>query len=272
MIDPTRSTRFGLAVVAAGILLTSGCTLPHASRPFPYSAVSPRSYCPGDVVTASYELTRDAACVSRPGFDCATTVSWPAITIDSTPMSFPPRTFTTSGGGLDFAPTAPSVDVTFSPPGGSASFLYPSVDAAGTANFTSRSIRTQTHTVERIDGSIARALTHGGVCSGTTPAHTPATIAEPPEFSPSLRIQQVCNTSAVPIVATLSGASGDISRELPPGACFVPNEPGMPAVPAAGSTLGVRGLTVDPVAQCNQLQGMTPPTSLTTRAVLACGN
>lgn len=268
-IDLTRSARLGLATVAAGMLLTNGCTLTHASRPPAYGTVSPRNYCPGDVVTASYDLTRDAACVSRPGFDCATTVSWPAITIDSAPMSFPPRTSAMSSDSLDFVPTAPRVDVTFTPPVPSTSYMYP---GAGDPSVIIRTISAQTRTIERVDGSIARSLSHGGVCSGTTPAHTPAMIAELPEFSPNLRIEQVCNTSPVPIVATLSGASGDISRELPPGACFVPNEPGMPAARATGSTLGVRSLTVDPGAQCDPLQGMTPPTPLTTRAVLACGN
>lgn len=269
MIDPTRSFRLAIATVAAGMLLTNGCTLTHASRPPSYSIVSPRNYCPGDVVTASYDLTQDTACVSRPGFDCAAAVSWPAITIDSTPMSFPPQTFTASGGRLDFRPTAPRVDVTFAPPFASTSYMYPT---GGDPSFVIRTISAQTRTVERVDGSIGRDLSHGGICDGVSPAHSSAEVANLPAFSPNLHVQQICNTSGAPIIATLSSVSGDVSRELPPGACFVPNEPGAPTVPANGSTISVRSLAVDPIAQCNPLQGMTPPRPLTTRAVLACGN
>ncbi len=272
MIDFARPTRFTLASIATAMLLTNGCVLQHASRPPPYSSVSPQRYCPGDAVTASYDLTRDTACVSRPGFDCATTVSWPPIAIDSVPMSFPPQTFTASADRLDFTPTAPRVDVTFSPPVASTSYLYPSVDSGGAPNFTMRTISVQTHAVVRIDGSIDRALSHGGLCSGGSPAHAAAEVANLPAFSPNLQVQEVCNTSSAPIIATLSSVSGDVSRELSPGACFVPNGPGAPAVPATGSTISVRSLAVDPIAQCNPLQGMTPPRPLTTRAVLACGN
>lgn len=268
MIAFSRSARIGLATVAAGMLLTNGCTLTHGSRPPAYSTVSPRNYCPGDVVTASYDLTQDTACVSRPGLDCAT-IAWPPIAIDSAPMSFPPRTFTASGGRLEFTPTAPRVDVTFAPPVASTSYAYP---AAGNPSLIIRTISAQTRTIERIDGSIVRDLSNGGVCDGRSPAHMSAEIANLPEFSANLHVQQICNTSMFPIVATLASASGDVSRELTPGACFAPNEPGAPAVPAAGSRIGVRSLAVDPIAQCDPLQGMTPPRPLTTRAVLACGN
>lgn len=262
-------TRFGLGfAIAAGMLFTNGCTLTHRSRPPSYGTVSPRSYCPGDVVTARYDLTQDTACVSRPGFDCAT-LAWPAITIDSTPMSFPPRTSAASSDSLDFVPTAPRVDVTFTPPVASTSYAYP---AAGDPSLIIRTISAQTNTIERIDGSITRMLSHGGMCNGMTPAYATETVANLPELSSNLHVQEVCNTSTSPIIATLSSTSGDVSRELPPGACFVPNEPGAPTLPANGSTISVRSLAVDPIAQCNPLQGMTPPTPLTTRAVLACGN
>ena len=272
MTHLTRPVRLGLATIAAGMLLTNGCQLQHGPRPpFSFSTVSPQSYCPGDLITASYDLTQETACVSRPGFDCAA-VAWPAITIDSSPISFPPQTFTASSRSLNFTSTEPRIDVTFTPPGSSASYLYPSVDTAGTASFTARNIRTQTLPVERIDGSISRERSHDGMCNDGTPTYASAVIANLPELSPNLRVQEVCNASAVPIIATLSSASGDVSRELSPGACFVPNEPGAPAVPATGSTISVRSLVVDPIAQCNPVQGMTPPTQLTTRAVLACGN
>jgi hypothetical protein len=264
-------TRYTMATLAACVLLTDGCTLTHASRPpNEFGSVSPRHYCPGDTVTASYDLAMETPCVSRAGMDCATV--GPAITISSAPESFPPQTSTRLANGLTFTPTAPRVDVSFAPSTTPFSFVYPSVNpTTGAPALTLRWIRTTTRPVERIEGSIAQTLSHGGMCNGTTPANAPAQIVDLPEFSANLRVQQLCNTSAVPIEATLAGASGEFTRRLAPGECFALDEPGVPSGLGTARTVSVRPLAIDPAVQCSAVQGSTPPQTLTTRAVLACG-
>lgn len=260
-----------LSLIAGGVLLTNGCVLPHADLPASeFGAVSPRKYCPGDTVTASYNLPMDTACVSRPGFDCATVA--PTITIDSSPASFPPHTSTALIDSTTFMPTAPRIDVRFSLPTTPVSIMYPSINATtGAPQMTFRYVKNTTRTVERLEGSITQSLTHGGMCNGTTPANAPAQIVDLPEFSANLRVQQLCNTSAVPIEATLAGASGEFTRRLAPGECFALDEPGVPSGLGTARTVSVRPLAIDPAVQCSAVQGSTPPQTLTTRAVLACG-
>lgn len=265
--------RFSLTALAGGVLMTNGCfELPHASAPAnEFGKVSPQKYCPGDTVTASYDLAMETACVSRPGFDCATIA--PPITISSSPVAFPPYTSTTLIDGKTFAPTEPRVDVIFSPASSPMGIMYPSINAmTGAPQMTSRYIKNTTRTVERLEDEIMQTLTHSGMCSGSTPTHSPAQIADLPEFSPNLSIQQFCNTSAVPIESTLSGAAGEFTRRLNAGECFRLDEPGIPGGLGSARIVGVRSLMVDPTAQCDSLQGMTPPQSLSTRVVLACGN
>lgn len=272
MDHQNRIIRLTLSAIAIGVLLTNGCALPHAPVPASeFGKVSPQEYCPGDTVTASYDLTMETACVSRPGFDCATIA--PPITISSSPVAFPPHTSTALIDSTTFMPTEPRIDVLFSLPTSPTLVLYPSVNAmTGAPQMTSRYIKNTTRTVERLEGEIMQTFTHNGMCNGSTPVHAAARIADMPEFSPNLSIRQVCNTSAVPIEATLSGASGEFTRRVDAGECFGLDEPGIPAGLGSARIVGVRSLMVDPTAQCDSLQGMTPPQSLSTRVVLACGN
>lgn len=267
-----RILRLTLSAIAAGVLLTNGCVLPHAPVPAnEFGKVSPRKYCPGDTVTASYDLAMETACVSRPGFDCATIA--PSITISSSPVAFPPHTSTSLIDSTTFVPTEPRVDVDFSPSSSPIGILYPSINAmTGAPQMTSRYIKSTTRTVERLEGEITQTLTHSGMCNGNTPTHSPAQIADLPEFSPNLQIQQFCNTSAVTIEATLSGAAGEFTRRLIAGECFRLDEPGIPAGLGSARVVGVRSLMVDPIAQCDPLQNSMPPASLQTAVTLSCGS
>lgn len=271
MDHQNRIIRLTLSAIAAGVLLTNGCALPHAPVPAnEFGKVSPQKYCPGDTVTASYDLLMDTACTSRPGFDCATIA--PPITISSSPAAFPPHTSTALIDSTTFMPTEPRVDVLFSLPTSPATLLYPSINAmTGAPQMTARHIKNTTRTVERLEGEIMQTLIHSGMCNGSTPVHAAAQIADLPELSPNLRIQQFCNTSTAPIEATLSGAAGEFTRRLNAGECFRLDEPGIPAGLGTARVVGVRSLMVDPTAQCESLQGMTPPQSLRTSVVLACG-
>ena len=260
--------RFTLSVLAAGVLVTNGCALPHAPHRYART-VSPAQYCPGDTVTASYNVTWIDACVSRPGFNCADFA--PNVDVSSTPEVFPPRRFNAFMGSLEFTPTADTFDVSFTPD--RSPVVYPIVDPMSRRTFATIATPPGTHTVTRINGPIVRELTHGGMCAGSTPAHAPAPLPGMPTVSNRLRAQEICNPNSVPITISLTGGatSSSFSATLGPGECADPSPPGAPGTGSDARVVEVRSSAVDPNAICNPLQGSTPPASLRTRITLACG-
>lgn len=264
------TARIGLSTLAAGVLLTNGCTIPHADAPGGQSIgrVSPALYCPGDVVTAEYNLTQEQPCVSRTGFSCPDFA--PTITMTSAPADFAPRTATGFTGNVDFMPSTDSTAVTFT--AASRWLTYPIVSMSGVAGLRTRIIENNTASARRLTGTVTRTIEHGGMCAGGQPVNADGVIPGPPELSSNLRIRTICNGSTTPIRITVPGApGGQLERDLDPGQCFDASEPGVPAEVAALRTYAVRSLVADPAAQCSALQGMTPPASLRTTVTLGCG-
>lgn len=262
--------RGGLSALAAGVLLTNGCALPHAPLPpgQDIGRVSPALFCPGDTVSASYNLTQEQACVSRPGFNCPD--FQPTITMTSTPADFAPQTATAFAGNVDFMPSTDSTAVTFT--AASPSLFYPITTLSGMPGFRSRWLVNNTATARRLTGTVMRTVEHGGMCAGGQPVNADGVIPGPPELSSNLRIRTICNSSATRIRITVPGAPGSmLERDLDPGQCFDTSEPGVPAEVGALRTYAVRSLVMDPGAQCDALQGMTPPASLRTTVTLGCG-
>lgn len=262
--------RIGLSTLAAGVLLTNGCTIPHADAPGGQSIgrVSPALYCPGDVVTAEYNLTQEQPCVSRTGFSCPDFA--PTITMTSAPADFAPRTATGFTGNVDFMPSTDSTAVTFT--AASRWLTYPIVSMSGVAGLRTRIIDNNTASARRLTGTVTRTIEHGGMCAGGQPVNADGVIPGPPELSSNLRIRTICNGSTTRIRITVPGApGGQLERDLDPGQCFDASEPGVPAEVAALRTYAVRSLVADPAAQCSALQGMTPPASLRTTVTLGCG-
>jgi hypothetical protein len=260
-----------LGAIAAGVLLTNGCALPHAELRIPTAEigrVSPAQFCPGDTVTASYNLTQEQPCVSRSGFDCATLA--PTITIASAPMSFAPQTTTAFAGNVDFMPAADRVDVSFT--AASTGLTYPVVGMSGTPGLRLLTLVDNTATTQRLTGEIVRTVNHGGMCAGSAPVHADGVLPGPPELSANLRTRRICNSSAAPLRLTIAGAPGElIERDLSPGQCFDTAEPGISPDAAAARTYSVRALTIDPTTQCGAVQGSTPPAPLQTTITLGCG-
>ncbi|GAA4796073.1 hypothetical protein [Lysobacter hankyongensis] len=260
-----------LGMLAAGVLLTNGCALPHAELRPPnvdIGRVSPAQFCPGDTVTASYNLTQEQPCVSRSGFDCATLQ--PTITMASTPMSFAPRTATAFAGNIDFTPAADSVDVSFT--AASRGLTYPIVTMSGAQGFQIVNLVNNTANTRRITGEIMRTVNHGGMCAGSAPTHADGVLPGPPEVSANLRTRRICNSSTTPLRLTITGAPGEmVERDLMPGQCLDTGEPGVSPEVAMARTYSVRALTVDPMAQCGAVQGSTPPAPLQTTIALSCG-
>lgn len=262
--------RIALSALAAGVLLTNGCAIPHAPAPpgQDIGRVSPALYCPGDVVSAGYNLTQEQPCVSRPGFSCPDFA--PTITMSSVPADFAPQTSTGFTGSVDFMPSTDSTAVTFT--SASRWLTYPIVSMSGVPGLRSRILENNTATARRLTGTVMRTIEHGGMCAGTQPVNADGVIPGPPELSSSLRVRTICNSSTVQVRITVPGAPGGaIERDLAPGQCLDTSEPGVPAEVAALRTYAVRALMVDPAAQCSTLQGMTPPASLRTTVTLGCG-
>lgn len=264
--------RFGLSTLAAGVLLTNGCVFPHPIPARSFGTVTPAHYCPGDRVTAQYDLLGTTACVSRPGLDCAT--ASPLIRLSSTPEAFPPREFNAFAGGLDFVPTADRVDVRFGTGSsiGEQTYFVPIIDRNGTPTTVQVHVRDTTRSTERIVVPDDEPLTHQGVCAGTTPAHTPAPLPGLPEFSPNLRLQQLCNGEDTAIFVTITSASGlSASTMLAPHACWPnPGPAGMPGAFGSGDIVDARATVIDPATRCSATQGGMPPMPITTIATMAC--
>lgn len=260
-----------LGGLAAGVLLTNGCALPHAAWRPPteeIGRVSPAQFCPGDTVTASYNLTQEQPCVSRSGFDCAALA--PTITVASSPMSFAPQTTTAFAGNVDFVPAADSVDVSFT--AASTGLTYPVVTMAGTEALRIRTLVNNTANTRRLTGEIMRTVNHGGMCAGSTPTYADGVLPGPPALSANLRTRRICNSSTAPLRLTIAGAPGEmIERDLMPGQCLDTAEPGISPEVAMARTYSVRALTVDPMTQCGAIQGSTPPAPLQTTITLGCG-
>lgn len=267
-----KPARLGLSMLAAGVLLTNGCVFPHPIPARSFGTVTPAHYCPGDRVTAQYDLLGTTACVSRPGLDCATAA--PLIRLSSSPEAFPPREFNAFAGGLDFLPTADRVDVSFGTgsSSGDQTYFVPIIDRNGMPTTVQVRVRDTVRSTERIVVPDDETLTHQGVCAGSMPAHTPAPLPGLPEFSSNLRLQQLCNAQDTTIFVTITRASGlSANMMLAPRACWTnPGPPGMPGAFGSGDIVDARSTTIDPAARCSATQGGTPPMPIATVATMAC--
>ncbi|MFZ5635936.1 MAG: hypothetical protein ACOY82_05050 [Pseudomonadota bacterium] len=264
--------RLGLSTLAAGVLLTNGCVFPHAIPARDFGTVTPAHYCPGDRVTAQYDLLGTTACVSRPGLDCATAA--PLIRLSSTPETFPPREFNAFAGGLDFVPNADRVEVRFGTgsSSGDQTYFVPIVDRNGMPTTVQVRVRDTTRSTERIAVPDDETLTHQGVCAGGMPAHTPAPLPGLPAFSSNLRLQQLCNGQDTPIFVTITSASGlSANTMLGARACWPnPGPPGMPGAFGSGDIVDARAAAFDPTARCSAIEGGTPPMPIATIATMSC--
>ena len=259
--------RGGLSALAAGVLLTNGCALPHAAfLGNNIGKVEPANYCPGDTVTARYDITAPDMCVSRPGLSCATLQ--PTITTASTPESFPAQTVAGFANRIDFAPTADAVDVSFSMAGTTSQrLIFPTLDAMGAPVTRFADVRNNTARTTRINGSGSYELVFPGVCNGPQPGHAPATLPGPPAFSEHLHMDSLCNPTSSTLLVNVAGNS----VMLPPGACQNPLPPGSTTVIPAGAPVMLLSAPIDPAARCSSVEGGQPPADIRLRVTMTCG-
>lgn len=257
----TRPRLACLAALAASMFL-GGCYLDRTAIAAIGSA-TPREFCPGDEVTASFDFLRDEpGCPA--GFDC--TPYLPVVDIDSAPASFAPQRFTAYQGSVTFVPAADEVDVTFRLD--RSSVLIPTDRFEdGMRVFVQRDIGTTTSTVtvRRIDEPVVIENVHGGMCAGATPVHATVELY-PSGTTPGLKVDRFCNASGVPIIATLSdvaGATDPQTLPLGPGECM---EPASDRYTIAS----VRPQFPSPGVRCGSLDGGMPPPPLQTTSMLVC--
>ena len=258
--------RGSLIAIAAGML--AGCPLPHAPRRYAdIGKVEPANYCPGDTVTARYDLIAPNVCTSRPGLNCATLQ--PTITTRSTPESFPPQTVGGFANSIRFMPTADAVDVNFSFEGATSpqSLMFPFVNSSGAADTGWVYVQNNTARTTRINGSGTYDMVFTGVCNGTQPSHAPATLPGPPTFSANLHLSSICNTTASSMLINVGGNT----VMLAPGACQNPVPPGSTMSIPAGAPVTLLSAPIDPTAQCSAVEGGHPPADIRMQVTMTCG-
>ncbi|MBL8262313.1 MAG: hypothetical protein JNM58_07805 [Xanthomonadaceae bacterium] len=249
------------AIAACATIVANGCVLDRSPIRAPWGDVSPREYCAGDTLQASYQFF-DGACPA--GADC--TLYTPNVTISSMPSLFPSTPFNAYRGSVDFPASGDSVAVTFDIDRDAVSQPM----EGGLRQITG--ISDLTITASRITGSREFTQTHAGMCAGSLPVNAPAELPTRPRFSQNLQLRRLCNDSGVQVTATLSGGAPGVtySQMLTPGDCIDTSMPGVPAEIAASRVVDVRPLFFDPSVRCSATGPNSPPATLRTRAIMSC--
>lgn len=258
----TRNSRTALALLLACAVLTAGCRLERSALNG-MGQVSPMQYCPGDTVTASYDLLREETCPAD--VDCA--MHFPTMNITSAPEAFPPRTVRAFADSFTFAPSADSVAVTFDIDRDAVTIPTSRFDGSTRIFVQRTNLRDQTHTIGRITGTLDSELLHEGVCSGNTPINLPADVPGPPRVSPNMRLAELCNTNGVPVTVEFVLVGGSFSASVLPGRCLTPGADGVPAEAANARTISANA--PDLSARCSATM-QQPPRPLRTVARMAC--
>ncbi len=246
-----------LAILAAGTLLTQGCTI--VPRRYNFGGqVSPALYCPGDTLVYRYDIEGDQPCVSRSGFLCADLA--PTVNVTTSSASWPSGSFRAFSGAQAFSPT--EVLVTGTTTVTPRDMIYPILDRDGRPGFASRELYPRTFEARRLEGEISEAIQHPGSCSGGSPTTLPGTLAGYARYSSSMVADRVCNDEAQPMTVSAGGRT----EWLSPGEC-------MPlGVQPAGLVVQATPGMIDPAARCEATQQRVPPRTLRTRVFLRCGN
>ena len=97
-------------IACCSIIVANGCMLDR--RPiFSPGQVVPGQYCPGDMLTASYDFLGLRTCTPRTAGDCERNA--PTVTITSSPVLFPSTTLQSYRNSVSFTASGDRVDVNF---------------------------------------------------------------------------------------------------------------------------------------------------------------
>ena len=255
-------------VAACAFIVATGCRLER--RPIvSWAKVEPAQYCSGDTLTASYDFLATETCPA----DASCSTYFPNVNISSTPTSFPTRAVNNFTDSFTFTPVGDSVNVLFDID--RETVRVPTSRFDGTLRvFVDRSqVLDTTRTARRTIGMIESELIHGGMCAGSTPVHSPASLPGPPALSPNMRLVELCNFNTVPVNVTLSGSPSGVthSQRLMPRECVNTSAPGVPTGTDGSRMIAVNALIADPSARCGvPTLPDSPPPQLRTVARMAC--
>lgn len=259
--------RYGI-IAACSVSVATGCLIDRSALTPRYSDLAPRFYCPSDSITASYNFLQDLSCPT--GLEDTCMRLFPTVGITSDQSAFPAQSIRGYTGSFTFtAPDAPRFNVLFNPDRDEV--LIPTAEIRdGSRVFVGRDSRDQTLVSTRQEPLVS-VLTHDGMCAGGVPVNAPQTLPGLPEFSPSMRLTDLCNVNAVPVIVTLSGAAdgSSFTQTLSPGQCLA-SMPGVPASTQNARVVDVRPMSMDPATRCTATGPFMPPPPLRSQVRMQC--
>lgn len=258
--------RFG-AIAACSAIVATGCVLDRSVIPPGWGKVTPTQYCAGDTLTASYDFLGSDSCPA--GFDCSPYL--PTVTLTSTPALFPSTALGPAyAGNFSFPASGDSVTLGFHSSANPVTIPTDRFEGGSRVFMQRTGVTDVSATARRITTPQTFELTHTGMCAGGSHAYAAGEPAPAPNWSPNLRLVDVCNTNSVAVNITLTGGGATFSQMVAPGSCLNTTAPGVPAGVDSARVVNVSPLTPDPFARCSALGPNTPPATLRTVAHMAC--
>lgn len=259
--------RYSIIAVCSASVAT-GCIIHRGTLSGPaYGTLTPRSYCPGDTITAEHDFLAELTCPT--GLEATCTALFPTVAVTSDPMIFPPQSIQGYTGSFTFtAPDAERFNVLFNPDRDEV--LIPSEKMRdGSRVFIARPSLDLTVTANK-RGPLDNILTHAGMCAGATPINAPQMLPGPPLLSPSLLLTDLCNINAVDVIVTLSGDTSGTpyTQVLAPNRCLS-EMPGVPGSTANARMVEVAPMNIAPGTRCTATGPSMPP-PLRTRVRMQC--
>ncbi|MCC7249314.1 MAG: hypothetical protein IT473_11895 [Lysobacter sp.] len=237
-------------------VVANGCMLNRVPIVANWAKLEPALFCPGDTVTASYDLLTPETCPA----DARCSDFFPTVRMNSTPASFPARTTSNYVDSLTFTPAADSVTVAFDIDRDTVVVPTSRFDG-GTRIFVARTHLSDTNlTTRRLIGTDDRTLPHPGDCAGGTPRYSPVEVPGFPRLSPRVRMEEFSNQNGFPVRYIVSGsAPGEVfDQVLEPGQRILTTMPGIPASIAEARMIEAIPMPLLPL-MCTPGSGATDP-------------
>jgi hypothetical protein len=254
---------YKLLASAALFLSFTSCVLDR-SPIVSFTDLTPREYCPGDELTASYDFLREASCPA--GVDCNPYL--PAVSMRSEPELFTPRNFTSYRESFTFPSSGDSVTLVTTAP---ATVNIPTAEFRdGGRVFISRTGYTvpERRTARLFSGG-EQTFTHSGMCAGASPAYSGGEFRAAPTVSARLQANEICNRSSVPIaVMVFDDMSRNTELLLGNTECRSIAAPGV--IFGTPVRFSVRPQIPDITARCTATMSSPPSMALATAVRYAC--
>lgn len=205
-------------IAACAVIVANGCRLDR--RPIiNVGRIVPAQYCPGDMLTASYDFLRTDTCTGTPE---ACDMNRPVVTLSSTPALFPTETVTAYQHSIPFAASGDSVDVRFD---------FPSTEVRIPTSITRGVVPDETQRATRITSPVPTTLPHGSDCVGLSPRYFAVEVPRLPRYSPNVGLLRVTNANGAMVRYVISGTAVGETYEavLGPGDSIDTSMPGVPA-------------------------------------------